>query len=214
MPPTPSEIDNECNYDDFCFIDQEPEFNFLPKSGVPEIKWLTDDSVRIIENHFTVPTEKCDPLKTPKNFPVPTTRYTLREMSIVWHMYGGNDFGNKVMTKKKNVDFSDLSSENKQSSRNKNRVGTCSENDDKSWWAKGGVNRNQDVRMELHLKKIKILHEIYPETSLNASRQVLIVTDLEFLDRLKASQINKFLYQYTSQLRPKQSNASMVSKFL
>lgn len=210
LPPRPSEIDDE-----FCFIDEEPGYNIFPKSGTPEIKWLTEDRVRIVENHFTVPTGKSDPLATPKNFPVPTTKYTLREMSVVWHMYGGNDFGNdKLLDKKKNVNFSDLASKDNasHSDQNKKNDEVESGRKKKPWWVQGGVNRNQDVRMEIQLSKIKVLHEIYPETSSKASRQVLVITDLEVRDRLKDSQINKFLYQYTSQLRPKQSNASMVSQ--
>jgi len=45
-----------------------------------------------MDNHFTVPAEKVDILKAPKGYPQPVSKYTLREMTIVWHMYGGNDF--------------------------------------------------------------------------------------------------------------------------
>lgn len=58
---------------------------------------------------------------------------------------------------------------------------------------------------------MKFTHEIYPEHTTEASRQVLLITELEVRDRLESSQINKFLYQYTSEARPKQSHAHMVS---
>src|SRR5699024_8743881 len=85
VPSQPNVSDSD---DEFCFIGD----NIFPKNGEPEIKWLSDEPVRIVENYFTVPSEKCDPLKTPKNFPTPTTKYTLCEMTIVWHMFGGSDF--------------------------------------------------------------------------------------------------------------------------
>lgn len=46
----------------------------------------------MVDNHFTVPVNKVDVLKAPKGYPQPLSKYTLREMTIVWHMYGGHDF--------------------------------------------------------------------------------------------------------------------------
>lgn len=45
-----------------------------------------------MDNHYTVPVSKVDDLKAPKTYPDPVSKYTLREMTVVWHMYGGNDF--------------------------------------------------------------------------------------------------------------------------
>ena len=33
-----------------------------------------------------------DQLQRPRSFPNPRTQYTLKEMSVVWHLYGGRDF--------------------------------------------------------------------------------------------------------------------------
>ncbi len=46
----------------------------------------------MVDNHFAVPISKVDVLKAPKGYPTPVSKYTLREMTIVWHMYGGHDF--------------------------------------------------------------------------------------------------------------------------
>lgn len=35
----------------------------------PEVRWLTDEPVNIVDNHFSVPVGKTDLLKPPKNFP-------------------------------------------------------------------------------------------------------------------------------------------------
>lgn len=63
-----------------------------PKTGKPQIRMLTTEPVHLIENHFSVPLRKMDQLKAPKSFPQPVLRYTLREISLVWHLYGGLDF--------------------------------------------------------------------------------------------------------------------------
>lgn len=42
------------------------------------------------------------------------------------------------------------------------------------------------------------------------SRQVFIVQELEVRDRLASSQINKFLYLYTSESMPRRAHSNMV----
>ncbi|KAF5283909.1 hypothetical protein FQA39_LY04729 [Lamprigera yunnana] len=200
--------------DEFCFVGDEAGLGILPKNGIPEIRWLTEDPLKIIDNHFSVPVGKTDLLKPPKNYPTPIMRYTLCEMSVIWHMYGGSDFKAFDKSKqKKTVNFSGL------------RDGVCYSNTQSgeiiftnlekkkpllSWKVEGGANRDHDTLMELQLNKVKFQHEVYPENTVQGSRQVLLVSELEVRDRLATSQINKFLYQYTSQARPKQSHAHMI----
>jgi len=54
-------------------------------------------------------------------------------------------------------------------------------------------------------------HEVYPSNTSQASRQILLIQDAEIRDRLSSSDINKFLYQYSSETRPKQTYSNMVS---
>lgn len=45
---------------------------------------------------FASPTNQdrhTDQLQRPKHFPEPVTQYTLKEITVVWHLYGGRDFG-------------------------------------------------------------------------------------------------------------------------
>lgn len=63
-----------------------------PKGSLPEVRTLCKSPVRVVDNHFSVPVGKADLLKAPKHYPDPVYRYTLREMTIIWHMYGGLDF--------------------------------------------------------------------------------------------------------------------------
>lgn len=59
--------------------------------------------------------------------------------------------------------------------------------------------------------KVRFQHDTYPSHTEQASRQVLVISDMEIRDRLADSKINKFLYQYSSEHMPKQTNSNMVS---
>ena len=65
--------------------------------------------------------------------------------------------------------------------------------------------------MELQLNKVRFQHELYPENTHEASCQVLHVHEIEVRDRLASSSINKFLYQYSSESKPRQSHANMFA---
>lgn len=54
-------------------------------------------------------------------------------------------------------------------------------------------------------------HETYPSHTTQASRQILVISEVEVRDRLTVSNINKLLYQFSSETLPKQTNANMVS---
>lgn len=43
-------------------------------------------------------------------------------------------------------------------------------------------------------------------------RQVILIQDLEIRDKLASSNINKFLYLYSSEAMPKQQDANMVNE--
>lgn len=83
--------------------------------------------------------------------------------------------------------------------------------------------------MEIQLTKVSFQHESYPvavagqdgEGSVAVgvgpggeqplSRQVFIVQELEVRDRLASSQINKFLYLYTSESMPRRAHSNMLT---
>lgn len=74
--------------DDFCIVADEEKPNYNQDIQVLQ----TDDPIRIIDNHFSAPHGKPDLLKAPSDFPMAVQRYTLCEMTLVWHLYGGRDF--------------------------------------------------------------------------------------------------------------------------
>jgi len=79
-----------------------------------------------------------------------------------------------------------------------------------TWKTRGGYGRKHDVLMEIHLNKVRFSHEAYPTTTEQASRQVLLITEIEIRDKLAISNINKFLYHPTVGFRTRQGNNHMV----
>ncbi|EFN86545.1 Autophagy-related protein 2-like protein A [Harpegnathos saltator] len=250
--------------EEFCILGEEAGVGIIPRCGVPEVRWLCQESLRIVDNHFYVPAGKADLLQAPPNFPAPVLKYTLCEMTLIWHMYGGKDFeetqtqplpppppppppssssssssssstsSSSSSSCQKHVTINENARYNITHGRSRSAVGgvsfskssanevhfgsvpnsPCATRGRESlvdWQTLGGQGRRHDVLMELQLNKIRFQHEVYPENTAEASRQVLLVNEIEIRDRLASSRINKFLYQYSSEARPKQSHANMFT---
>ncbi|XP_015720736.1 autophagy-related protein 2 homolog B isoform X2 [Coturnix japonica] len=193
--------------DDFCIL-------FAPKAAVsekeeePVIKKLVDDAIVIKENHFSQPVKKTDASKAPLHFPVPLVRYVVKEISLIWHLYGGRDFGSAPPTSPAKSFVSPHSSPSHTPTRH-GRSTAC-----------GGRGRNPDFLMEIQLSKVKFQHEVYPQSGAEGesglleqpvSRQIFIVQDLEIRDRLATSQMNKFLYLYCSKEMPRKAHSNMLT---
>lgn len=214
--PNPGEVEEEeeDSDDDFCILehpDKEPE----GLSHEVIIKRLIDEQISVVDNHFTVPLGPSDQLCAPSHFPPAVFCCTLKEMSVVWHLYGGRDFGGSVSrdTRKKISFALDERGQAVDSSFVKRPTTLLTKNTAPARTANklsGGPNRNNDVLMEFYLNKIRLQYEEYPEDTEQASRIVVLVQDVEIRDRLALSQINKFLYQYTSEACPKQTHANMI----
>ena len=65
-------------------------------------------------------------------------------------------------------------------------------------------------RAFLSFLQIRFQHEIYPDDVDKISRDVLLIYDVEIADLLQSSQINKFLYRFSSGSLPLKSSANMV----
>lgn len=79
-----------------------------------------------------------------------------------------------------------------------------------TWKTIGGCDRNYEILVEIQLSKIRFSHEVYPTQAIQASRQVLIVNEVEIRDRLQSSEINKFLYHPKSKILPNNNNQHMI----
>lgn len=64
----------------------------------PVVKQLTLDPVQIKDDHFSQPLDGSDSSRGAMNFPIPEVRYLIKEISVIWHLYGGKDFGSATFT--------------------------------------------------------------------------------------------------------------------
>ncbi|XP_067941344.1 autophagy-related protein 2 homolog A-like isoform X2 [Watersipora subatra] len=81
--------------------------------------------------------------------------------------------------------------------------------------AKGSVKgRDETRRIQFSLSKVQGHYEVYPETACQASRECLLVENVEIIDIVKASAINLLLYRYSSQKRPIQNYTGMICQKL
>ncbi|XP_029453756.1 autophagy-related protein 2 homolog B isoform X3 [Rhinatrema bivittatum] len=193
--------------DDFCIL-YAPKAVISEKEGEPVVKKLIEETILIKENHFSQPVKKTDTSKPPLHLPTPVVRYVMKEISLVWHLYGGKDFGTAPSGSPAKSYGTPHSSPSH--TPTKQRQGTI----------RRGRGRNQDYLMEIKLSKVKFQHEVYPQNILDSesslqeqpvSRQVFIVQDLEIRDRLASSQMNKFLHLYCSKEMPRKAHSNMLT---
>uniref|UniRef100_A0A3Q4G074 Autophagy related 2A n=1 Tax=Neolamprologus brichardi TaxID=32507 RepID=A0A3Q4G074_NEOBR len=199
--------------DDFCIL-EAPGMGIPPRDGEPTVTVLCEGPIRVKDSHFSRPRGSSDLLRAPSRFPVPQSRVVLREISVVWHLYGGKDFGGRG----RSAPVRGSPSRSAPSSRPQN-----------SWRSAGGIGRQHSLLMEIQLTKVSFQHESYPVVGQDGegsaapvvgvgpggeqplSRQVFIVQELEVRDRLASSQINKFLYLYTSESMPRRAHSNMLT---
>nr|XP_030689557.1 autophagy-related protein 2 homolog A isoform X4 [Globicephala melas]XP_030689558.1 autophagy-related protein 2 homolog A isoform X4 [Globicephala melas] len=197
--------------DEFCILDA-PGLGILPQDGEPVVTQLHPDPIIVQDGHFSQPLGSTDLLRAPAHFPVPSSRVVLREVSLVWHLYGGRDFGPHPGHRARAGLTGPRSSPSRCSGPNRPQ---------NSWRAQGGSGRQHHVLMEIQLSKVSFQHEVYPAEpgpvapgeepeEQPLSRQVFIVQELEVRDRLASSQINKFLYLHTSERMPRRTHSNML----
>ena len=180
--------------EDFCILDDIGS-GFGSKPTEPTVKFLnSSQSVSLIENHFAwtkgAAAANIDYLKTPKGFPKFQSRITLKHLSLLWQIFGGQDF--TPMTQ------GSISQQNQKLT-----------NSSESLKVRGGPDRQENQLLEIVLSKVSAQHEVYPGESREASRQILLMKSFEIRDKLESSDINKLLHLYSNKLRPRQSNANM-----
>uniref|UniRef100_A0A8C7G3H7 Autophagy related 2A n=1 Tax=Oncorhynchus kisutch TaxID=8019 RepID=A0A8C7G3H7_ONCKI len=224
-----SEEGSECSEDneDFCIL-EAPGMGIPPRDGEPMVTVLTEGPIRVREGHFSRPRGSSDLLRAPSHFPVPQSRVVLREVSVVWHLYGGRDFGVHAVYRVVIV-MGRSAPSGMRGSPSRSAAPSRPQN---SWRWAGGGGRQHNLLMEIQLTKVSFQHESYPVVVSAAgpcqegrmpgvgvgavgeqplSRQVFIVQELEIRDRLASSQLNKFLYLYTSESMPRRAHSNMLT---
>uniref|UniRef100_A0A4W6F250 Autophagy related 2B n=1 Tax=Lates calcarifer TaxID=8187 RepID=A0A4W6F250_LATCA len=196
--------------DDFCIL-ETPGSRGEDRDQEPVVKLLTSDPVEIKDDHFSQPLDGSDSSRGAMNFPIPEVRYLIKEISVIWHLYGGKDFGGAT--------FTASPARSRGSTPHSSPSQTPVRQAKASGRAGGGKGRNPDVLMEIQLSKVRFQHEVYPQAQVASgsavdqpvSRQVFVVQDLEIRDRLATSQMNKFLYLYSSKEMPRKAHSNMLT---
>ncbi|XP_012988930.2 autophagy-related protein 2 homolog A [Esox lucius] len=215
--------------DDFCIL-EAPGMGIPPRDGEPLVKVLTEGPIRMREGHFSRPRGSSDLLRAPSRFPVPQSRVVLREVSVVWHLYGGRDFGGKALSS--HTQHGNRGRSASSGTRGSPSRSAAPSRPQNSWRWAGGSGRQHTLLMEIQLTKVSFQHESYPVVvsatgpgqemegpgvgvgalgEQPLSRQVFIVQELEVRDRLASSQLNKFLYLYTSESMPRRAHSNMLT---
>uniref|UniRef100_A0A4W5MYX1 Autophagy related 2B n=1 Tax=Hucho hucho TaxID=62062 RepID=A0A4W5MYX1_9TELE len=188
ITPAPSLVPET---DDFCILETPgSRADVRDRDEEPVVNKLIPDSIEIKDDHFGLPLDSSDSSRGALNFPVPELRYLIREISVIWHLYGGKDFGSSTFTS---------------SPARKDMTQPPSP-----------VTIQHDL---LLFSQVRFQHEVYPQAPVASgsaadqpvSRQVLIVQDLEIRDRLATSQMNKFLYLYSSKEMPRTAHSNMLT---
>lgn len=218
MKATPRRVSSDTE-DGFCIIAHEEK----PRCRYEEVE-TTADSIQIVDSHFNPP-GKPDLLKAPENFPMAVMRYTVCEMTVTWQLFGGHDFPkpSDKPTQMPSKPTATIKSRQKMSEAYKMGVsyskgspsvsfgsGTSGSHRKLTWKERGGSNRDHNTLMEFYISKVRFSHETYPSNTKQASRQVLLVTELEIRDRLVISQFNKFLYHKRSGSQCKKNTKHML----
>ncbi|KAG9481127.1 hypothetical protein GDO78_010398 [Eleutherodactylus coqui] len=158
-------LDAPLESDDFCIL-YAPKTPVSDKDEEPSVKKLVNDAISIKENYFSSPGRKSDTSKAPLHFPVPVFRYVVKEVSLVWHLYGGKDLGSAASCNSPAKHYT--SPHSSPSSTPTRRTSSA---------VRGGRGRNQDLLMEIQLTKltVKALH-VRPESSHSPQECCLRVT--------------------------------------
>ncbi|KAJ8405136.1 hypothetical protein AAFF_G00321270 [Aldrovandia affinis] len=226
QPDAGSEEESEesTDNDDFCIL-EAPGIGIPPRDGEPVVTVLSSEPIQVRDGYFSRPRGSSDLLRAPSRFPVPQSRVILREVSVVWHLYGGKDFGGKPVSSHGQHSHRGRSAPS--GARGSPSRSAAPPRPQNSWRWAGGSGRQHSLLMEIQLSKVSFQHESYlplaspavPGQDAEAAgvgeqpicRQVFIVQELEVRDRLASSQINKFLYLYTSESMPRRAHSNMLT---
>jgi len=206
--------------DSFCILEDEEGSGIVPSGGGPSVKSLVEGGVNVIDNHFNVPQAVIDHLKSPKSFPLPQVKLSLTKLSLVWQIFGGNDFSTskemkhntKARLQEMGLSITTEGVRQRRTLNINNGVGSARAVAD-NLKTRGGPGRNVDLLIELVVTKLAAQHEVYhvcEVTNSPVTRQIVLIPSLEIRDKLAGSEINKLLHGYSSKTRPRQSSAHML----
>ncbi|UXI14823.1 hypothetical protein NH340_JMT00766 [Sarcoptes scabiei] len=99
------------------------------------------------------------------------------------------------------------------STKDPQKIKRCNQNLDNhlSFRSMGGTKREIDTYVVFNLKKIRILFDRFSKDHSMSWMFLLTVEELEIIDKVSVSKINKMLYEYCSETLPRRRYSSMFS---
>lgn len=212
---------------DFWILGDDDVGAGIKATAEPSIRVLTDEPIKVIENYFGV--TKSRPL--PELLDSILERYLLEEMTLMINFYGGKDFeddpeeendkekgkffDNCRRSDEPKVHFVDNSihlweSLDLRSAPNFFNTDPHSSNLPSNFRLMGGRYRQNDVCVQLSLSKIKSVFDKFKDSCSTSWRFIFMVNEIEIRDRVSKSNINKMLYEYTSENMPRRHSANMI----
>ncbi|KAK5976929.1 hypothetical protein GCK32_001582 [Trichostrongylus colubriformis] len=194
--------------DEFCMVDEDVIGSGITSAtGEPSIKYIgsrndrssSNVGITIDPHHFRVPSDwRGGGLASlPADFPSPSARYLLRDISISIHLYGGSDLSDEPPKERS------YSTPEYREGKGKNQVVSAD--------AVGGKYRDHSVCVVLELKKITCIFQHFNRDAPLMSMKLFTIHDITLFDRLTASQIKEMMYQYSSAEQPRRTCAPMLA---
>jgi hypothetical protein len=135
----------------------------------------------LVNEHLPHPSEEhCNEMvRLPPNHPAPLNKFAVKEFSICVYLFGGNDF-----------------SESPPETKLFSRWDTMRDNQEcMREGSEGGPNRDHTVCVEIKVSKVSLNRQQFAPNASILSLGMLTIGDIEVLDHLCVSQINKLFYQ-------------------
>ncbi|CAD5224874.1 unnamed protein product [Bursaphelenchus xylophilus] len=172
--------------DEFVLIDEIVGSGITNAAGDPKVRLLDEDYV-IVEDFLRVPDpdELNEMVRLPPSNPPPLIKYEVKDFSIMFYLFGGNDFGDSM-------------NEPRTYSQWEMRRDDCEKHD-----SEGGPFRDHTVCVSANIHKVSFISQVFNKDSPILSLNMLTIGDVEVKDHLLVSDINKLFYQYVSPSMPR-----------
>ncbi|KAI6171646.1 Autophagy-related protein 2 [Aphelenchoides besseyi] len=185
---------NDLNSDEeFEMLDEMPGSGITNAAGDPKVRFFdkTEDGEHegfiFVQNYFPQPTEEpTTEIKLPLGHPPPLWQVIVKDCNIRVLLYGGNDFGDNPPEQNQRSKWQDA-----RDSRDCMREGS-----------EGGIYRDHTVCVEARVTKMSFVYKSFSPIAPTRSLMQYTVGNVEILDHLIVSQIDKFLYHFVDSVLP------------
>eukprot|EP00053_Salpingoeca_punica_P020200 m.210385 g.210385 ORF g.210385 m.210385 type:complete len:1906 (+) comp17818_c1_seq2:1492-7209(+) len=172
--------------------------------------------VHLVDNHFMPPANyEEDKLRSLEVFPPPVKRIVVRNANVLIKLFGGLDWPEQAPAMKAATaaDSSAAADDTNGDDEGAGAAGAAGAAGSAAAGAahagRGAMPRSEE-RIEVSLKKVGLVFETFAPEQVHASRLYVAVQQLEILDRIFLSQVNKLLTDFRSELDPREVDSSMV----